>query len=489
VIDGRQAYEALCSAVREYARADTDEKQALAVLSLQNGLDGALRAYLESFGLAYIDYRSVSYPDLVDLVRDRTALFAGDAELPRLLVSLNNTRNRIAHPEPSSRPTTDDISRDARQYIKLARRFWPSLFGEAFPTDLLAAPAEPEPRPEPVPPPRPEPLPAARLGPKPARWHGVRRVLRKLWSDESTPHLRKGLLLRRVIGIVIFLLLAKLLKDAAIFTARWPEPVKYGGLVLFLLAIALFAWGLILTWKALRQIRLEGVLLFLVVAYILLLGAAVLTSTSALPWFQVAWQASRDSIGLAGRTAVDSAGAILSAPQEFRVAYLGYRRPVRVPGIDTDAPSYLTPIPANRPATLAAEAEPTSRSGQPTPEGTAAPDKEESGSLPLPDCPHPQARLTAPRVGQVIQGQVEVSGTANIDGFDYYKFEYCRVLDPTETWHWIASFETPVDNGLLGTWDVSALPADLYILRLTVVNMEGNYPYPPCQVTVQIGGD
>lgn len=489
MIDSRQAYEALCSAVREYADADTDEKRALAVLSLQNGLDGALRAYLQSFGLTYIDSRSVSYPDLVDLVRDQTALFAGDAELPRLLVSLNNTRNRIAHPEPGNMPTPDEISRDARQYVKLARRFWPWLFGEAFPQELLAAPAEPEPLPERVPPPRPEPLPAARLGPKPARWPRARRFLRKVWSDESARHLRKGLLLKRLIGILIFLLLAKLLKDAAIFTARWPEPVKYGGLVLFLLAVALFAWGLFLIWKVLRQIRLKGVLIFLVVSYILLLSAAVLTSTSALPWFQVAWQASRDSIGLAGRTAVDSAGAILSAPQEFRVAYLGYRRPVRVPGTDTDDPTYLTPIPANRPARLAAEAEPTSRSGQPTPESTAAPDKETGGSLPLPDCPHPQARLTAPRVGQVIQGQVEVSGTAKIDGFDYYKFEYRRALDSTETWHWIASFETPVEDGLLGTWDVSGLPPDFYILRLTVVNVEGNYPYLPCEVTVQIEGD
>jgi len=89
-------------------------------------------------------------------------------------------------------------------------------------------------------------------------------------------------------------------------------------------------------------------------------------------------------------------------------------------------------------------------------------------------------------VGQVVEGQVEIEGTANIESFDYYKFEYRREGDAESAWHWIASFETAVDAGHLGTWDVTGLPPARYSLRLTVVDIEGNYPYPPCKVTVQV---
>ena len=488
--ENRQAHETLCSALQDYARADTEAKRELAILSLHGGLDKTLRAYLESRGFTDVDSRSVSYPDLVNLVRDNTPLFAGDANLPRLLVSLNNTRNRIAHPEPDSRPSPDEISRDAKQYVNLARRFWPEIFDEAFPEALLSAPAEPTPTPKPAPP--PPVSPPDRSPPRSPRWPRIQRFLRQLWSDETTPRLQKRLLLRRVIGIIIFLALARLCKEAAIFTARWPEPIKYGGIVLFVLAMASFAWGLILIWKVLRQIRLKGILIFFAVTYILLLSAVVLTSTNSLPWYQEAWQTTREWAGLAGRAVVDTVESVFTAPEEFRVAYIGYRRPVRVPGMDADDPTHLTPIPANRPARLPAGSRPTVPPGQPTlavPGSTAVPGEEVNGPLPLPACPHLQARLTAPRVGQVIQDRVSVRGTASIDGFDYYKFEYRQETNSEDTWHWIASFKTPVDGGLLGTWDVAGLPAGIYTLRLTVVNTEGNYPYPPCEVTVQIAPD
>ena len=109
--------------------------------------------------------------------------------------------------------------------------------------------------------------------------------------------------------------------------------------------------------------------------------------------------------------------------------------------------------------------------------------------LPLhpPDCPHLQARLTVPRVNQVIEDRIQVEGAANIENFDYYKFE-CRREDGDieDEWHWIESFSTPVEEGVLGIWDVSPLPAGIYTFRLTVVNREGNYPFSPCDVKVQI---
>jgi hypothetical protein len=80
-----------------------------------------------------------------------------------------------------------------------------------------------------------------------------------------------------------------------------------------------------------------------------------------------------------------------------------------------------------------------------------------------------------------------VEGTANIESFDYYKFEIRREDGAVEDeWHWLASYETPVENSVLGVLHIATLPEGIYTLRLTVVNLEGNYPYPPCDVTVRL---
>ena len=104
-----QAHELLINALRQYFQADTEAEVELAVLALHNGLEEALRAYLASQGYDEVDYRQLSFPDLVDMIRDHTDLFGGDPKLPPLLVSLNTTRAKIAHPEVGEKPTSKQI--------------------------------------------------------------------------------------------------------------------------------------------------------------------------------------------------------------------------------------------------------------------------------------------------------------------------------------------------------------------------------------------
>jgi hypothetical protein len=139
--------------------------------------------------------------------------------------------------------------------------------------------------------------------------------------------------------------------------------------------------------------------------------------------------------------------------------------PTPTPGTPTATPS---PAPTRtRPPTRTPETTPT-----PTPEPVI-----------LPDCPNPQVRLTNPTVNAVLKGPVEVSGSANIDNFDYYKFEF-RGQGASE-WSFLQSFEESVTDGFLGIWDTSALPAGAYTFRLVVVDKTGNYP-EPCEVDVII---
>jgi len=101
----------------------------------------------------------------------------------------------------------------------------------------------------------------------------------------------------------------------------------------------------------------------------------------------------------------------------------------------------------------------------------------------LPNCPNPQARLTYPTVNAVLKGVVEIRGSANIEDFDYYKFEY-KSEGATE-WSFIERFEERVADGRLGVWDTSTLPAGNYRFQLVVVKKDGNYP-TPCEVQVTI---
>jgi hypothetical protein len=100
------------------------------------------------------------------------------------------------------------------------------------------------------------------------------------------------------------------------------------------------------------------------------------------------------------------------------------------------------------------------------------------------------ARITSPGVGAVLSGQVSIYGTAAASDFNFYKIEYHREGEPKDAWHSISDIhKNQVANGLLDVWDVSGFPAGNYRLKLTVVDITGNYPPPNrCEVPVVISG-
>lgn len=106
-----------------------------------------------------------------------------------------------------------------------------------------------------------------------------------------------------------------------------------------------------------------------------------------------------------------------------------------------------------------------------------------SSPAPAGKCSH----ITSPRHGSTVSGKVTVRGTANVDNFWYYKFEY-RKDDGQENWITYDDLKrTPVENGVLGEWDLNALqlPAGWYWFRVVIVDWSGNYP-PPCEMRVYV---
>jgi hypothetical protein len=102
----------------------------------------------------------------------------------------------------------------------------------------------------------------------------------------------------------------------------------------------------------------------------------------------------------------------------------------------------------------------------------------------VPACPNPGVRITFPGDNAVLKGTVEVRGSASIDNFGYYKFEF-QSLATADEWHHVYTGEQPVSDGVLGHWNVEPLPAGPYLFQLVVVDATGNYP-PPCQVRISI---
>jgi len=138
---------------------------------------------------------------------------------------------------------------------------------------------------------------------------------------------------------------------------------------------------------------------------------------------------------------------------------------------------------------------PTSTPVTPTPTRTRIPTRPRPTPVPPtetptltpapPLCPQPGVRITSPTMNQVASGQVVIRGTAKVEAFQFYKLEYGIGEDP-EQWHSIGELHrTSVVDDVLGTWDVTGFPGGVSKLRLTVVDMTGNFP-PPCEVQVII---
>ena len=158
------------------------------------------------------------------------------------------------------------------------------------------------------------------------------------------------------------------------------------------------------------------------------------------------------------------------APTPTSTTSLLFPTPTSSSPTPTETPTVM-PTATRRPRPTPQEVEPTD-TPTPTPEVIA------------PNCPNPSVRIISPGVNAVLTSTVEIRGSANIEDFGYYKFEF-KSLSTADEWHHVYTGEQPVSDGVLGYWNVDPLPAGEYLFRLVVVDATGNYP-PPCQVRVSV---
>lgn len=82
-------------------------------------------------------------------------------------------------------------------------------------------------------------------------------------------------------------------------------------------------------------------------------------------------------------------------------------------------------------------------------------------------------KVTSPREGDVLQGQVLINGTTEVTGFRDVEVAFAYQDDPTGTWFIIEQSAQSVKKGLIASWDTSTITDGEYQLRVRVALADG----------------
>ncbi|HVM72669.1 MAG TPA: hypothetical protein VMT91_12985 [Anaerolineales bacterium] len=94
-----------------------------------------------------------------------------------------------------------------------------------------------------------------------------------------------------------------------------------------------------------------------------------------------------------------------------------------------------------------------------------------------------QIDITAPKPGSSLQKSVQLMGSANIPNFGFFKYEFAPL--GSDAWVTILADNKVVQDGNLGSWDITTITPGDYQLRLVVSDNQGNN-YPACVIPVRI---
>ena len=110
---------------------------------------------------------------------------------------------------------------------------------------------------------------------------------------------------------------------------------------------------------------------------------------------------------------------------------------------------------------------------------TPAPTIEIENGTCLPDL----VDIISPENGETIRDIVEITGSADIQNFGFYKFEMAAINDTA--WLTIQAGDMITREGRLGYWDTTRLIPGDYALRLVVTNNLGEST-EPCVIQVRV---
>ena len=98
-------------------------------------------------------------------------------------------------------------------------------------------------------------------------------------------------------------------------------------------------------------------------------------------------------------------------------------------------------------------------------------------------CVPDQIMITAPEPGATVTGTVEITGTASVPNFGFFKYEVAP--RGSQNWATISAGREPKVNEVLGTWNTSSITNGDYFLRLVITDNVG-VSLEPCVIAVGV---
>lgn len=94
----------------------------------------------------------------------------------------------------------------------------------------------------------------------------------------------------------------------------------------------------------------------------------------------------------------------------------------------------------------------------------------------------PPVAITSPAPGELLRGQVTITGKVDVPSFLSAGLDFGYASDPTNTWFNIQSFSQSLTDSTLAVWDTTSITDGDYVLRLRVNFEDGTFQ----EVTVPI---
>lgn len=84
-----------------------------------------------------------------------------------------------------------------------------------------------------------------------------------------------------------------------------------------------------------------------------------------------------------------------------------------------------------------------------------------------------QVSIDSPRPGDALQGQVNITGTTAVEGFQAYEVAFAYQQDTTNTWFPLAQGKDAISSDTLATWDTTTITDGMYRVRVMVYLSDG----------------
>lgn len=97
----------------------------------------------------------------------------------------------------------------------------------------------------------------------------------------------------------------------------------------------------------------------------------------------------------------------------------------------------------------------------------------------------PPIAIIFPASGDVVQGEVTITGTTDVLGFTSSQLDFSYASNPTDTWFVLQASTQPVVDASLAVWDTTLISDGDYILRLRVFSENGSFYEVTVPVKIQ----